>query len=148
MAKTTERPGYGVTNHNPVDVHVGKRIRLRRTLLGFSQENLAGMLGVTFQQLQKYERGSNRVSASRLWDLSQKLDVPVSFFYDDMGDAASQSPASVAGGGVVIGGEPEHDPMSRRETLELVRAYYAMPAAARKAFVALARACPAPAAGD
>lgn len=61
---------YGITNHNAIDVHVGKRIRLRRTLLGYSQEHLAHGLSLTFHQVQKYERGSNRVSASRLWDIS------------------------------------------------------------------------------
>lgn len=69
---------------NPVDVHVGSRVRLRRTLLGMSQEKLAEALGLTFQQVQKYERGANRVSASRMYDLSRALGVPVSFFFDDM----------------------------------------------------------------
>ena len=68
----------------PVDVHVGNRIRLRRTLLGLSQEKLGEALGLTFQQIQKYERGANRVGASRLYDLSQVLDVPIGFFFDDM----------------------------------------------------------------
>ena len=65
---------------NPIDVHVGNRIRLRRTLLNLSQEKLASLLGLTFQQVQKYERGTNRVGASRLWDISRVLEVPVSFF--------------------------------------------------------------------
>jgi len=68
----------------PVDVHVGSRIRLRRTMLGMSQEKLGAELDLTFQQVQKYERGTNRVGASRLWQLSCILDVPVSFFFDDM----------------------------------------------------------------
>lgn len=72
-----------------VDKHVGSRMRLRRSLLGMSQAELADRLGITFQQVQKYERGANRVSASRLWDLSQVLDVPVGFFFDDMGDQAA-----------------------------------------------------------
>lgn len=72
-----------------VDNHVGKRMKLRRSLLGMSQEVLADRLGITFQQVQKYERGSNRVSASRLWDLSQALEVPVSFFFDGMDDHAA-----------------------------------------------------------
>ncbi|WP_348657957.1 helix-turn-helix transcriptional regulator [uncultured Thalassospira sp.] len=67
---------------NPVDVHVGSRVRLRRTLLGMSQEKLGEAIGLTFQQIQKYERGANRVGASRLYDLSKALDVPVSFFFD------------------------------------------------------------------
>ena len=72
---------------NPVDIHVGTRVRLRRQLLKMSQEKLGDQLGVTFQQVQKYERGTNRVGASRLWRMSQVMDVPVSFFYDGL-DAA------------------------------------------------------------
>ncbi len=112
---------------NPIDVHVGARVRLRRTLLGMSQEKLGEALGLTFQQVQKYERGANRVGASRLFDLSRVLDVPVSFFFDDMtDDLKTQTPALIAGAGEL--NEPlapfDQDPMARRETLELVRAYY------------------------
>jgi len=71
---------------NPVDLHVGTRVRLRRQVLKMSQEKLGDQLGVTFQQVQKYERGANRVGASRLWRMSQVLEVPVSFFYDGLGD--------------------------------------------------------------
>jgi len=71
---------------NPVDLHVGTRVRLRRQILKMSQEKLGDQLGVTFQQVQKYERGANRVGASRLWRMSQVLDVPVSFFYDGLGE--------------------------------------------------------------
>jgi transcriptional regulator with XRE-family HTH domain len=111
---------------NPIDVHVGSRIRLRRTLLGMSQERLGEALGLTFQQVQKYERGVNRVGASRLYDLARVLDVPIAFFYDDM-------PESV-GGPRLAGRAPlgfhdtqeafGDDTLNRRETLELVRAYY------------------------
>ena len=69
---------------NPVDVHVGNRMRQRRTLLGMSQEKLGEALGLTFQQVQKYERGMNRVSASRLFDLSRVLDVPIAYFFEEM----------------------------------------------------------------
>ena len=75
---------FRVTNNNAIDMHVGKRVRLRRTLLGMSQEQLGAELNVAFQQVQKYERGANRISASRLWDISQILDVPISYFLDDM----------------------------------------------------------------
>src|SRR3982074_632911 len=68
---------------NPVDVHVGSRVRLRRTLLGMSQEKLGEAIGLTFQQVQKYERGAHRTGASRLHELSRVLDVPVGFFFDD-----------------------------------------------------------------
>jgi transcriptional regulator with XRE-family HTH domain len=113
---------------NPIDMHVGTRMRLRRTLLGLSQEKLGEMIGLTFQQVQKYERGANRISCSRLFDLSRSLDVPVSFFFDDLAEAAqAASPAAIAGGSAVgVTESPEKDPMMRRETLELVRAYYAI----------------------
>src|SRR3546814_19541489 len=88
------KPSAGRTGSpNPVDVHVGGRVRLRRTLLGLSQEKLGEALGLTFQQVQKYERGANRIGASRMFDLSRVLDVPVSFFFDDMPqDVAMQPP--------------------------------------------------------
>ena len=118
---------HRITNNNAIDLHVGQRVRLRRTLLGLSQEQLGAELNITFQQVQKYERGANRISASRLWDLSQILDVPVSYFFDDMTEATMKSsPRRVARG--VDSGDGEggalKDPMARRETLELVRAYY------------------------
>ncbi len=108
---------------NAVDVHVGSRIRLRRTLMGMSQTALAESVGLTFQQIQKYEKGGNRVSASRLWQFGQVLDVPVSFFFDDM-------PAEILAerghpGAMGPSGDSEATGvMTRRETLELVRAYY------------------------
>ena len=119
---------------NPIDVHVGNRIRLRRTLLGLSQEKLAGLLGLTFQQVQKYERGMNRVGASRLWDIGKVLEVPVSFFYEDMDpNVANQSPRMFS----LPNATPEclaeeetefeSDPMNRKETIELVKAYYKIP---------------------
>jgi transcriptional regulator with XRE-family HTH domain len=114
---------------SPIDVHVGSRIRLRRTLLGMSQERLGEALGLTFQQVQKYERGVNRVGASRLFDLSRVLDVPISFFFDDMPDSVTgsygSSPAGRRTAGFAEGQEGfGDDTLSRRETLELVRAYY------------------------
>lgn len=97
-------------------------MRLRRTLFGMSQEKLAKAVSLTFQQIQKYERGSNRIGASRLFQFAQVLDVPVSFFYDDMPDGSEETPAAVATDRL---GEPfEQDHLARRETLELVRAYY------------------------
>ena len=68
---------------NPIDIHVSSRIRLRRTMLGMSQEKLGEALGITFQQVQKYEKGTNRVGASRLQNISTTLNVPVSFFFED-----------------------------------------------------------------
>ncbi|HEY7989984.1 MAG TPA: helix-turn-helix domain-containing protein [Stellaceae bacterium] len=110
---------------SPIDVHVGSRVRLRRTLLGMSQERLGNAIGLTFQQVQKYERGANRIGASRLFDLSRVLDVPVSFFFDDINPAVAASVAEGVPGLHEPAAAPyEPDPMMRRETLELVRAYY------------------------
>jgi transcriptional regulator with XRE-family HTH domain len=109
---------------NPTDVHVGSRVRLRRTLLGMSQERLGEAIGLTFQQVQKYERGANRVGASRLYDLSRVLDVPVSFFFEDMAPHESGTPVP---GGALASEKSEKDPLLKRETLELVRAYYKIP---------------------
>jgi transcriptional regulator with XRE-family HTH domain len=109
---------------NPVDVHVGARMRLRRTLLGLSQEAVAEKLGLTFQQVQKYEPGTNRVSSSRLFDLCRIFNVPVAYFFDEMaGDVAKQSPATLQGKAPTKL-DVDQDPATRRETLELVRAYY------------------------
>ncbi len=136
---------------NPIDVHVGKRLRLRRTLLGMSQERLGEMLGLTFQQVQKYERGVNRIGSSRLFELGQILDVPVSFFFDDMPQAAGGHPAAAMGLGgagraagfglAEEGAAFEHDlddglSLDKRETLELIRAYYriADPAVRKRLF--------------
>ncbi len=81
---------------NPIDVHVGSRIRLRRTMLGFSQEKLGESLGITFQQVQKYEKGTNRVGASRLQNIAGILDVPVAFFFEDAPGDAPKSSADLA----------------------------------------------------
>lgn len=111
-----------------IDVHVGSRIRLRRTLLGMSQEKLGEALGLTFQQVQKYERGINRVGASRLFDLSRVLDVPISFFFDDMPPSVSGQATPQVRGHALGFAEPQEgfgeEFLNRRETLELVRAYY------------------------
>lgn len=109
---------------NPVDVHVGSRVRLRRTLLGLSQEKLADAIGLTFQQVQKYERGANRIGASRLYELSNVLDVPVSFFFEEMAPDLASRAASRAAGMAETQAAYESDTFARRETLELVRAYY------------------------
>ncbi|MFN9096827.1 MAG: helix-turn-helix domain-containing protein [Alphaproteobacteria bacterium] len=113
---------------SPIDAHVGARVRLRRTLLGMSQEKLGDALGLTFQQVQKYERGVNRIGASRLFDLARVLDVPIGFFFDDLppemgGNAAVRSRPAMFGFADAADGL-EDDNMGKRETLELVRAYY------------------------
>ena len=128
MADSTLDRNFRVTNNNAVDVHVGKRVRLRRTLLGMSQEQLGASLNITFQQVQKYERGANRISASRLWDISQILDVQISYFFDDMtDDTMRSSPRRVSRGeNTDLDDDNVRDPMARRETLELVRTYYSI----------------------
>ena len=112
---------------NPIDVHVGQRIRQRRTLLGMSQETLAEAIGLTFQQVQKYEHGANRVGSSRLFDLARVLDVPITYFFEEMeAGVAAKSPSRLMGVPASKLPTPgiEPDPLARRETLELVRAYY------------------------
>jgi transcriptional regulator with XRE-family HTH domain len=129
---------------SPIDAHVGTRIRLRRTLMGMSQERLGEALGLTFQQVQKYERGVNRVGASRLFDLSRVLDVPISFFFDDMpellANVQGNQPGVPSGRRALGFAEAQDafgdDTMSRRETVELVRAYYRIsePAVRKRVF--------------
>lgn len=104
---------------NPVDIHVGKRVRLRRTLMGMSQTKLGDALSLTFQQVQKYENGSNRIGASRLYQISQILAVPVSYFFEDMDQSAAAASENRLGKD-----GPRTDLVAKRETLELVRAYY------------------------
>src|SRR5579883_1633291 len=120
-----EPPGERESRPSPIDVHVGSRIRLRRTLMGMSQERLGEALGLTFQQVQKYERGVNRVGASRLYDLSRVLDVPISFFFDDMPPAVASTQGfgrtSIPGPGYAERqeglGPMSEDPLAKRETL-------------------------------
>ncbi len=110
---------------HPIDVHVGFRMRLRRNLLGMSQEKLGRAIGLTFQQIQKYERGVNRVGASRLFHLSQALDVPVSFFFEDLSrEAAGGGKRRARGLSEAPASALEPDSLSKRETVELIRAYY------------------------
>lgn len=115
---------------HPVDVHVGKRIRHRRWTLGTTQQQLAEAVGIKFQQIQKYETGANRVSASRLWDIAAALGVPVSFFFEGMeGPEPAEAPH----------GDMPDDLLSDREALELLRSYYAIPEAQRRRLFDLAR---------
>ncbi len=133
QALMTPNPGGGrgrrnrSEHPNPIDIHVGARVRLRRTLLGMSQEKLGQALGLTFQQVQKYERGTNRIGASRLHDLARVLGVPVAFFFEDLnvtgeapsGDTTAKAKGISEAAEIFYGNEP----IMRRETLELVRAY-------------------------
>lgn len=112
--------------YHPVDVHVGNRLRQRRSLLGMSQTALAKTVGLTFQQVQKYERGANRMGASRLFEFAAVLDVPVAYFFDELpaGAAHARMPKGSADPVRAMHARPELDTLSQRETLRLVRAYY------------------------
>lgn len=116
---------------HPVDVHVGKRVRHRRWLVGMTQQQLAEQVGIKFQQIQKYETGANRVSASRLWDIADALGVPVSFFFEGL-DA--EQPAQTAATDAMPA-----DLMGDKEALDLVRSYYAIPENQRRRLFELAR---------
>ena len=122
------QPGTRGGGPDPIDIHVGKRIKLRRTLLHISQEQLAGDIGVTFQQVQKYESGHNRVSASRLFDISRVLNCPIAYFFEDIGPDTTgdrSTPQARSGEAAAEEAHPfDADPMQRTETLELVRAYW------------------------
>lgn len=115
---------------HPVDVHVGKRVRHRRWMNGTTQQQLAQAVGIKFQQIQKYETGMNRVSASRLWDIAKVLNVPVSFFFEGL-DA---EPAAVN-----ANSDMPSDILTDKEALELLRSYYAIPENQRRRLFDLAR---------
>ncbi len=124
----TSPPAASAHAPNPIDVHVGARVRLRRHLLNMSQKSLADALGMSFQQVQNFERGLNRIAAGRLHAISRILDVPVSYFFDALPPKGGDNrdappilrPAAVPGGA-------DDDLLHQRETLDLIRAYYAMP---------------------
>ena len=111
---------------HPVDVHVGQRVRQRRWMIGMTQQQLADRVGIKFQQIQKYETGANRISASRLWDIADALEVQVSFFFEGL-DASSTTDTTAG------------DVMTDKEALDLVRAYYAIPEAQRRSLFDLAQ---------
>lgn len=115
---------------HPVDVHVGKSVRQRRWMVGMTQQQLAERVGIKFQQIQKYETGMNRISASRLWDISEALEVPVSFFFEGIEEVAAAE-----GSGTSV----PSDIMADKEALELVRSYYSIPENQRRRLFDLAR---------
>ena len=124
MAKSIPQFGRGTGKRHSVDVHVGSRVRQRRTLLGMTQTDLGDAIGLTFQQVQKYEWGANLISASRLCELSRVLDVSIEYFFEDMPTAvAAISPAPKGRGKAKKLPSYAPDPMVKRETLEFVRAY-------------------------
>ena len=116
---------------HPVDVHVGKRVRHRRWMVGMTQQQLAEKVGIKFQQIQKYETGMNRISASRLWAIAENLDVQISFFFEGLEGSEKASDQKFEG-------MPENV-FSDKEALELVRCYYAIPENQRKRLFELAR---------
>ena len=115
---------------NNIDVHLGKRLRRRRRLLGLTQQQLAGACGVRFQQIQKYECGANRISAARLWQLAEALETPISYFYDGLAEAMERKEQVGANGGEMF---------SRKETLDLIQAYYQLDERPRRRLLDLAK---------
>lgn len=110
---------------HPVDIHVGKRLRLRRTMLGISQDTLGNSTGITFQQIQKYERGINRIGSSRLYEFSKILGVPISYFFEEFGKT-DKNDIIYNAPGIAEGAQDnfEYESLTSRETLEMVRAFY------------------------
>ena len=117
---------------HPVDVHVGKRIRHRRWLVGMTQQQLAESVGIKFQQIQKYETGMNRVSASRLWDIAHSLSVPISFFFEGLNEDAPTAELEAVS-------DVPRDILKDKEALDLIRSYYAIPETQRRRLFELAR---------
>lgn len=112
---------------HPVDIHVGQRVRQRRWMLGMTQQQLGEKVGIKFQQIQKYETGTNRISASRLWDIASALDVKISFFFEGLAGEGDERHGATG------------DMMTDKEALDLVRAYYAIPETQRRRLFDLAR---------
>lgn len=112
-----------------IDLHLGRRLRRRRRLLGLTQQQLASQVGIRFQQIQKYECGANRIAAARLWELSEALETPVSYFYDGLAEALEKTQARAA--------QPEA--FSRKETLDLIQAYYQLGERPRRRLLDLAK---------
>ena len=119
-----------------VDIYVGKRLRRRRRLLGLTQQDLAAQVGVRFQQIQKYECGANRITASRLFSLATALNVNINYFFEGLAADGKQAPANDQAGGDRLSG----DILSQKETLELVRAYYRLSERPRRRLLELAKA--------
>ena len=112
-----------------IDLHLGRRLRRRRRLLGLTQQQLAVQVGIRFQQIQKYECGANRISAARLWQLAEALETPVAYFYDGLAEAMEGDAPAPKGGEV----------FSRKETLDLIQAYYQLDERPRRRLLDLAR---------
>jgi transcriptional regulator with XRE-family HTH domain len=111
-----------------IDLHLGRRLRRRRRLLGLTQQQLAMHVGIRFQQIQKYECGANRISAARLWQLAEALETPVSYFYDGLAEAVERRETGQGG-----------EMFSRKETLDLIQAYYQLGERPRRRLLDLAK---------
>lgn len=123
---------------HPVDLHVGKKLRQRRRLLGMTQQQLATMVNIRFQQVQKYESGANRISASRLWALARALEVPVEFFFDGVEDGRAHE-IDLNGHAKETNKAPA-DAFQNKETIDLVRAFYTLNEEPRRRLLDLAKA--------
>lgn len=120
---------------NDIDLHLGRRLRRRRRLLGLTQQQLASAVGIRFQQIQKYECGANRISAARLWQLSEALEIPIGYFYDGLSEAQARREREP-----VVAEEPRAgEVMARKETMDLVRAYYQLGERPRRRLLDLAK---------
>ena len=117
-----------IRDSTDIDLHLGRRLRRRRRLLGLTQQQLALKVGIRFQQIQKYECGANRISAARLWELAEALETPVSYFYDGLAEALERKEAAANG-----------DSFSRKETLDLIQAYYQLGERPRRRLLDLAK---------
>src|ERR1700742_603053 len=119
---------------NDIDLYLGKRLRRRRRLLGLTQQQLAGAVGVRFQQIQKYECGANRISAARLWQLSEALEIPIGYFYDGLSEAQQRKEREIT-----VAEPRSGEVMARKETMDLIRAYYQLGERPRRRLLDLAK---------
>jgi transcriptional regulator with XRE-family HTH domain len=115
---------------NDIDLHLGRRLRRRRRLLSLTQQQLATAVGIRFQQIQKYECGANRISAARLWQLAEALEIPISYFYDGLGETQTRRDREPEG---------KSEVMARKETMDLIRAYYQLGERPRRRLLDLAK---------
>jgi len=121
---------------NDIDLHLGRRLRRRRRLLGLTQQQLASAVGIRFQQIQKYECGANRISAARLWQLAEALEIPIGYFYDGLAEAQTRKEREP----IIAPQEPRSgEVMARKETMDLIRAYYQLGERPRRRLLDLAK---------
>jgi transcriptional regulator with XRE-family HTH domain len=119
---------------NDIDLHLGRRLRRRRRLLGLTQQQLASAVGIRFQQIQKYECGANRISAARLWQLAEALEIPIGYFYDGINEAQARKEREP-----IVADARSGEVMARKETMDLIRAYYQLGERPRRRLLDLAK---------